>query len=625
MLSLIVLGLIPGLLVPPGANLTICRTTPLGSAPSELAPGVIVDSVVNLGGRWGITVNLGNFDYDPELEIACRLSLPTPQNLNISKLVVLDNDLTVMWQDSWGYSGNPEMASTTIADIDADGRDDIVIPFAETFFETEPRYKGRLFVVDGMTGATKPGWPFILPGWPEDPYHKTHSEVAVADINADGTLEVVVQVEDLSSVRKPGCALYVLNATGDSLWKYRFYTDTLDRHGAYTSPAVCDLDGDGQMEIICHVGHFARDYPYPLIERRLFIMNSDGTVRRQWQTEGPGAGYTPDYAAPAVGDITGDGTPEIVIARRTGWLDCYDTLGNMLAGFPINLHTDARYYPPSTAVTRAFATPALADLDNDLHPEIIIGTSGRETCNTRWAGRVHAFRADGTPVPGFPVPTRNAIWYSPAVGNVDSSAELEILTAGCDSSFYIFDVHGDSLAGWPVRDFPTYWLPDRGSYAFIEGIIPLSRTPFLIDLDADGMVEILMEGADGTFHLWNTNGPYDPGRLPCPTFRFTKERTGNYRPVISGTAAPRRSDRLQPVFRGATVRRPGLVRLFLPQAGDDRACRVTVYDGTGRLLRTLTGRWSAGALEFELTGPIAGVIFVRIEGTSVVGRIILVK
>ncbi|MFO7675998.1 MAG: VCBS repeat-containing protein [bacterium] len=628
MLILTAIALLTGLVIPPGATRTVCRTSPAGFSHGAAGPHALDDTLVDLGGRWGVTINLGNFDSDPELEIACRLSLPAPGNpgLSVSKLVVLDNDLAVMWQDSWGYSGNPEMASVTIADIDDDGRDDIIIPFAETFFESAPLYKGRVYVLDGATGATKPGWPFILPGWPEDPYHDTHSEVAVADLDGDGRLEVICQVADLGSIRKPGAGLYALKANGDSLWKHLFWTDTLDRHGAYTSPAVADLDGDGMVEIICHAGHFQRAYPYPVIEKRLFILNGDGTVRRSWQTEGPGGAYSPDYASPAVGDLDGDGIPEIIVARRGGWLDCYDTLGTMLPGFPIDLHTDAGYYPPTREITRAFATPALADLGGDARPEIIVGTSGREACNTRWAGRIHAFKTDGGPIHGFPVPTRNAIWYSPAAGNVDADPAPEILTAGCDSTFYVVDASGSPLPGWPVTDFPTYWLPDRGSYAFLEGIIPMSRTPYLVDLDSDGFVEILVSGSDGTFQLWRTEGRSDPVGLPCPTFRFDKERTGWYRPPQAATAGPAPRPVAGPMLFGPTVRRPGPVRVRLSRSLT-AAPVALVRDAAGRLLRRLPTSLThpdGRTLRLDLAGFAAGVVFVEIDGLVGTLRVVLV-
>ncbi|MFO7651834.1 MAG: hypothetical protein R6X13_10910 [bacterium] len=620
LLSVIIL--LPGLFVPPGGTFTACRTTPDGASLYDIGPGRFDDTVINLQGRWGVTVNLGNFDTDPQPEFVCRLSAPAPQNLNITKLVVLDHDLTVMWQDSWGESGNPEMVSTTIADIDGDGRDDIILPMAETHFATAPLYKARIYALDGATGAVKPGWPFILPGWPEYPYHKPHSEVAVADIDADDTLEIIVQVDDLGSIRKPGAGVYVLKPNGDSLWKFLFYTDTLDRHGAYTSPAVADLDGDGTEEIICHVGWFQRAYPYPVIEKRLFILNHDGTVRRQWQTQGAGATYSPDYASPAVGNIDGDPAPEILVVRRHGWLDCYDTLGTMRPGFPVDLNADARYHPPSSAVTRAFSTPAIADLNCDLSPEIILGTSGRETCNTRWAGRVHAFNADGSPYRGYPVATRNAIWYSPAVGNINSTASLEVLTAGCDSTFYVLDAQGASVPGWPVRDFPTYWLPDQGSYAFLEGIIPLSRTPFLADIDADNLVEILMEGSDGTLHEWDTDAAFDPSRLPCPTFRFNRERTGVYLPVQSALDEPRRPAH-NPAAPAATVMRPGAMRLQMPVGTNQY--RVVVRDCAGRVMRELDCTpCPDGSIELDLSGLPAGVAFVHTPGLPQALRVVLV-
>ncbi len=620
LLSVIIL--LPGLFVPPGATATVCRTTPEGTSLYDIGPGQYDDTVMNLQGRWGITVNLGNFDADPWPEFVCRLSAPAPQNLNITKLVVLDHDLTVMWQDSWGVSGNPEMVSVTIADIDGDGRDDIIMPTAETQYATAPLYKARIFALEGATGATKPGWPFILPGWPEYPYHKPHSEAAVADINDDDTLEIIVQVDDLGSIRKPGAGVYVIRPSGDSLWKFLFYTDTLDRHGAYSSPAIYDIDSDGRKEIICHVGWFAREYPYPVIEKRLFILNHDGTVRRHWQTQGPGGTYSPDYASPTVGEIAGDPAPEILVARRHGWLDCYDTLGNMRPGFPVDLHRDARYHDSYIGVTRAFSTPAIADLNGDLAPEIIVGTSGRETCNTRWAGRVHAFNADGSPYRGYPVPTRNAIWYSPAAGNVDATASLEILTAGCDSTFYALDAQGNSLPGWPKTGFPTYWLPDRGSYAFLEGIIPLSRTPFLADIDADGFIEILMEGSDGTFHKWDTDAAFDPSRLPCPTFRFNRERTGAYHPVLAAvTERPARYRAAEPA--SPTVMRAGTMRLQLP-VGTSR-CRIVVRDCAGRMLREWpdcpVGR--DGSARLDLAGLPSGVAFIHAAGLTRPLRVVL--
>lgn len=608
----------------PGAVMMKTITTPAGSFTQELS--AIDDTVINLTGRWGVAVNLGNLDNDPQLEIVCRLSKPAPNDLNITKITVFDHDLSFVWSDTWGYSGNPEMPSVTLADLDLDGRDEIIVPMAETFFNDPPAYKCRIYALEGMTGAVKPGWPFIMPGWPEDPYHDTHSEVAAADINGDDTLEVIVQVEDLGSIRKPGNGCYVLRHDGDSLWKFLFYTDTLDRHGAYTSPAVADLDNDGRLEIICHTGWFQREYPYPLIERRLFILNSDGTLRRSWRTEGAGAGYTPDYASPVAADINFDGTPEIIIARRTGWLDCFDTAGAMLPGFPINLTLDAGYYPPNP-VTRAFSTPAVGDINHDGELEIVLGTSGRQTDNSRWSGRIHAFRSNGTRVPGFPYTTRNGVWYSPAIVNLDFGCDLEIATSACDSAFYIVTKNGDSLAGWPRRHFPTYWLPDNGSYTFIEGIIPMSRTPFIADIDADNLNEILMTGRDGQLYIWNSTGPTDSTTLPCPTFRFNRQRTGWYRHLPVAIASdPGRS--WQQKLPAKTIIRQGA--MFELPAGYCRTLplKVDILDCTGRRVSSIRfDETSAGQSRLQLpTGQLSsGIYFLSIPTAASCHRLTITR
>ncbi|MFO7638695.1 MAG: hypothetical protein R6X14_05300 [bacterium] len=516
------------------------------------------DTTINLEGSWGMAVNAGNFDNDPELEYAVRLSAPGQSNTYISRLVVLDHDLRVMWAQEWGYMGNPEQNSVTVADLDRDGRDDIILAMAETFFPDPPTYKGRVYAVDGGSGQVKPGWPYILPGWPDDPYNEVYGEVVAADLDGDDTLEVVFITTDFNSARKGGGHCYALSHRGDSLWRYTFYPgDTINQHGCWTGPAVTDLDGDGRKEIVCHFNLHSNTNPWPLLERRLFILNHDGSLRRSWQTQGAMGSQNTDYASPVVADVSGDGAPEIVVLRRSGWLDLFDTLGTRLPGFPVDLTADAGYTNP--VFTKAFSCPAVADLDGNGRLEIIVGSFGLVGSPADWGGHVHVFRADGSVPDGFPYPTRNAVWHSPGVGDADSVPGPEILTAGCDSSFYVISAKGESLPGWPKRDFPTYFLPDEGNHGFYEGKIPLCRTPFLTDATGDGLTDILMSGTDGLFYLWGTPAAYDPVSLPWPTHRLDRARTGSA--WLPGVAVRERPGLPRPVaIAGPTILR-GVLRL----------------------------------------------------------------
>jgi hypothetical protein len=579
----VLLGLLGGLIVPPGATFTACRTDAAGLYHYELNPvRGLDDSTVPLGGNWGVTVNMGNVDSDPAPEIGVRVAKYTGTSY-ISRLVMLDDDLSELWARDIGDLGNVEVAGFTFADLNRDDRDEVLFPLSEVYFNTYPQYKGRVYALDGATGQDLLGWPYILPGWPEDPYMKPYSELVVADLDNNGTMEVLCEVSDNNSVRKSGSALYCLSATGDSLWKYWFYQDTTMRHGQWNKPAVADLDGDGTLEIICHEAKFNGQNPWNLLERRLFILNWDGSLRRQVRTEGPGSSFNPDYAPPVVADVDQDGDWEIVYVRRPGYVEVVDTTLNRLPGWPVDLTADAGYL--YAGYTLCFSAPAVADMDGDGDLEIVVGSFGDRRSQFDWSGTIHALHHNGTPVTGFPYETRNGVWYSPGLADLDGQPGLEIFTAGCDSAFYVVTNSGDSLAGWPRRGFPTYWLPDEGSMGFLEGRIPMSKTAQLCDIDADSLIELLMSGADDRLYALSSAGPWNPAATPLATYHYDQWRTGWYRLSPTGVAEDRGSFDARRSTPNATVVRGvlDLPRDMTEVSGiSDRVPRPALLDAAGR-------------------------------------------
>lgn len=130
------------------------------------------------------------------------------------------------------------------------------------------------------------------------------------------------------------------------------------------------------------------------------------------------------------------------------------------------------------------ATPTVADLFNDGHDEVIVTTGD---------GTVMAFAGDGSVVPGFPVhplfanpPNVNPGFFgAAAVGDLFGDGRQEIVAAGGDFHLYVWDNHGNIMSGFPIRLWDT-----------------VLDTPTLVDLEHNGRLDIVI-GAD------STGPPYD--------------------------------------------------------------------------------------------------------------------
>src|SRR3990172_8084494 len=90
------------------------------------------------------------------------------------------------------------------------------------------------------------------------------------------------------------------------------------RTGWYASPAVADLDGDGQPEVIW------TDY-------RIVVVNGE-TGSDQWVVGSPGGGR--GWPSVVVGDLDRNGRLEIVTAHSDGWVSVLNANGTPYSGWP---------------------------------------------------------------------------------------------------------------------------------------------------------------------------------------------------------------------------------------------------------------------------------------------------
>jgi MYXO-CTERM domain-containing protein len=290
------------------------------------------------------------------------------------------------------------------------------------------------------------------------------------------------------------------------------------------SPKVADLLGDGKREIV-----------FADTGGKVHAIKADGTELAGWpvKTEtlpfldaahgnhahAPGfsgtldpARNTPAGATAAVGDIDGDGKPEVVVATWFGSVWAWHTDGSVVAGFPVQLDRD------TLAVAKDenhelqdgfFASPALADLDRDKKLEII--AAGMD-------GKLYVWHGDGSKASGFPVliadPTgspmqRQRIMGSPAVGDLNGDGVPDIVV-GSNEDYSnvgrVYAVDGKSgafLPGWPLQVVSNHILPVVG-----KGV---PCAPAMADVDGNGVPEVLVSGIGSTLHVFDAHGkPFGP-------------------------------------------------------------------------------------------------------------------
>jgi hypothetical protein len=181
------------------------------------------------------------------------------------------------------------------------------------------------------------------------------------------------------------------------------------------APAIADIDGDGQPEIIFEAVH--RDPSGAGGQMGVFVLNKDGSLKWQhlWNTVGrvPCHNYVTE-SRPAIGDMNGDGIADIVILE-SDFVVLDGKSGNELVRKPFNL-------PGVGCSSRAYSV--IADVDGDGKPEYIAAEAG-----------LHVFRRDGTIL--WENPTLNMDAF--ALVDVDKDGKPEIVVPVFRGPFVILD------------------------------------------------------------------------------------------------------------------------------------------------------------------------------------------
>jgi hypothetical protein len=345
-----------------------------------------------------------------------------------------------------------------------------------------------------------------------------NSSPAVGDIDNDGHPEIVISLGgDVADLNHFGGVRAYSYTGAERLW--HFDTRDVDNNGypdgVYSSPTLCDVDGDEDLEII-----------FGAWDQRIYMLDHNGNSIWNNKPQGyTGQGFLVGdsvWSTAACVDLNRDGYKEIIIGGDItgggvlpdgthtddgGYLFIFDKDGNILVRRYLN--------------EAVYAAPAVGDLDGDGDYEIVSGTSwywwdkhGRtdqpyvyafDTRNV-FEDQMDYFEPSKLPhLPGWPRPTDYPGFSSPALADLDNDDDLEIIIgtshpdkqndkiAG-DGSVYAWHHTGDRVAGWPVR--PTNWDNQDG---------PIFSSPTVSDVDGDGSPEVLFAMLWDVY-VYNANG-----------------------------------------------------------------------------------------------------------------------
>jgi hypothetical protein len=365
----------------------------------------------------------------------------------------------------------------------------------------------------------------------------THlSSPVIADVNGDGHLDVLTT--DLS-----GWLHVVDGRNGQELpgWPQPVQPRAGSTAAVESSPTVADLDRNGHKEIIVGAGSLEVGGQ----QGGVVAFNANGSVRFRIQTMTI-AGQNAVQGTPAVGDVNGDGYPDIVFGSFDHRIYALDRFGNFLPGFPIDsldtiwdspalfdeahigrmdifLGGDASPGGPCgsqswSGLMRAIrvnsggpqvlwsrcrhqiyqSSPAIGDLDGNGRPALVVGTGTGPSGDAFSTNSLSAFYLDnGANVPGWPVVLNGPIFGSPVIGDVNGDHKNDVVVSACaacnDGRVWAFNGHGGAL--WNV-------VPGASENDHTE----ILSTPILVDLDGNGVNDVAVGQAGEFFFLRGRDG-----------------------------------------------------------------------------------------------------------------------
>jgi hypothetical protein len=317
-----------------------------------------------------------------------------------------------------------------------------------------------------------------------------YSAPALADLDGDGDLDVI-------SGELSGLVYYFENTGTATIASFVQKTGVANpfsgqNFGHWSIPALADLDADGDLDTL--FGDANGQFSY-------FENTGSRTIpaflARTGSANPLDAEQVAGNAVPAFGDLDGDGDLDLLAGAGDGLFHYLENTGSATA--PAFAERTGSANPLDGQGVGLGATPSLVDVDRDgdldvLSSESVGGTFVYyENTGTRTSPAFVARTGVANPMGGLPVPANPTTL---ATGDLDGDGDPDLISGAQNGTFAYFQNRaGTTLVGRTGALNPLDGQSVSGHSA-----------PAFGDLDGDSDLDLISGNSDGTFAYYENTG-----------------------------------------------------------------------------------------------------------------------